>query len=109
MNSKKVFDIYSGLWFVKARPECQFCMKCEYCNNEFQNYMSKLRFLIEKYNLKYYYKYETEGLQLLNSEQDLVEDFKYVALAATKGPNDKPNEMPKNGSIFENLFNEIYN
>jgi hypothetical protein len=28
----------SGLWFKKPRPDCQFCLCCLFCQNEFKTY-----------------------------------------------------------------------
>ena len=29
----------SGLWFKKPRPDCQFCLSCLFCQNEFETYL----------------------------------------------------------------------
>lgn len=109
MNSRVVFDVNSGLWFDKPRPDCQFCMRCDTCNREFSIYLRKLNKLVTKFHLKYYHKHEgVRALHLCNSIDDLARDFRLIALAATKGPNDPPLEQPNLVSIFEQLFNDVY-
>ena len=105
-SSVLVFDLNSGLWFDKPWQEFQLCMRCENCNKEFNNYMRRNNVLLIKFNEKFYNK--RYGLQMNKSIQELMQDFRQIALAATKWPNDPPLENLNIISIFEEFYNLVF-
>ena len=104
MFSEGIFNVNSGLWFIKPRPDCQFCMLCNSCQREFRIYLHKITYLLQQFN-------RMNSCWLVLSMRDMFYDFRYIALAATQGPEDPDViclEEPLNLGIFESLFNHVY-